>query len=249
MTETGSDGETYSRHQGGVDPAKARAFAIKHGLIPADQRGRLATKYKEAYSEHEKFGTTFKLDKLKAELKAADDAPEPATLRPASDPALQAANAVATKDPQKPELADPVTEFADAIAENNPPAAETLDDLNEAEAARHYKPLTRRSPEMEDDKKWARRTAHGCDRTDKVEKMTLVERIDAVGGGLSNRNLNILGMMIGVIPLKNGQVSHLSGSALRLQNLEMIEYAPESEHGWEITEFGRYAYKMHTIGE
>ncbi|MFV0135577.1 histone-like nucleoid-structuring protein Lsr2 [Streptomyces sp. HMX87] len=209
LTERAGNGATTNRHQGGKDPAVIRAWAVKEGLIPAGQRGRLAAKYREAYTAAQ-FHNYGPLNKLKDDLEAPGDTP--------------------------------------ALEESGEPAgdqASTPEDPREVKAREHYKPLTRRSPEMEDDKKWARRTAHGCQRTDKVEQMTLVERINAIAAGGSDRNLTILGMLAGILPLKTGKVSHLTGSAMRLQNLEMIQYAPDSEHGWKITEFGRYAHAWH----
>lgn len=215
-------GTATPRPQGGIDPATVRAWAVTHGLIPSGQRGRLATKYRDAYTAAQA-GDSGPLNQLKAALETAGDTPtphQPSTPRDAQRPAPHS-----VPDPE-PKAEDPA----------------------EREARQHYQPLTQRSPEMADDKKWARRTAHGCERTDKVEQMTLVERLNAVAGGQSDRNMTILGMLAGVIPLKGGKVSYLSGSALRLQNLEMVQYAPESEHGWEITDFGRYAHKIHSMG-
>ncbi|MEU0214031.1 Lsr2 family protein [Streptomyces sp. NPDC006265] len=230
MTEPAGAGATLSRHQGGVDPKAARAWATEHRLIAPKQRGVLGKKIKDAYSAFQR-GDTGPLNELKAEL--ATDGTTPATDKP--------------NTPQQP----PKRRALAAVPEPAPSETPTApnEDPDEVEARKHYKPLDIRSPEMADDKKWRRRTAHGCDRTDKVEQMTYAERVRAVGGGLSNRNVTILAQLAGVIEPKNGKISHLTGSALRLQNLEMIEYVPESDHGWEITDFGRYAHQFHSMGE
>ncbi|MEU1552229.1 Lsr2 family protein [Streptomyces scabiei] len=229
MTEPAGAGATLSRHQGGTDPAAARAWAISQGLIPKEQRGgRLGTKYKDAYRASLR-GDTGPLNKLKQELGNNSTTPAEKPNTPPQPPTQAAGDTKPTPDTAAPTQAH--------------------EDAYETEARKHYKPLEIRSPEMQDDKKWRRRTAHGCPRTDKVEQMTLAERVQAVGGGLSNRNTTILAQLAGIVTPKNGKVAHLTGSALRLQNLEMIRYAPDSEHGWEITDFGRYAHQFHTMGE
>lgn len=226
MTEPAGDGGTYSRHQGGVDPDKARAFTIEHGLIPAGQRGRLATKYKDAYNEFATFGTTFKLDKLKAELKADGNTAAEAQ-QPTQHQALSNPEAATT-------------------AAGDTAAQQPAEDPDEAEARKHYKPLTRRTPQMEDDGKWRRRTASGHPRDVlQVEKWTMTERINS----LSEQHMTILGQLVGLLDTKNGKVSHLKTSQGRLHSLEFIEYAPETEHGWNVTDLGRYALRMHSMGE
>lgn len=223
MTQPAGDGATSSRHQNGDDPADIRAWALKEGLtLPT--RGRLPAKVCAAYRDA-KGHNRARLEELLREQQGNPAAPAPAkSRRPLRVPE------------ETPREAEPVTG-----------SSATHQDPNEAAAAEHYRPLTQLSPDAQK-RKWERRIAHGCERTEKVEEMTLVERIEAIASGASNRNVTILGMLAGVIPLKNGKVSFLSGSCVRLENLEMIRYAPGTEHGWEITEFGRYAHQYHTVG-
>lgn len=221
------------------DTTVIRAWAVDKGLEEAGKRGRISNSIRQAYTAFQA-GDPGPLNELRA-LKRALRPHEPVKQLDHSA-AVAAATAADKKAAQKPALADPVTEFAEAMAEN-----ESTTDPDEAEAAKHYKPLTDLSPDARK-KKWANRTAHGCQRTNKVADMTLMERIHAINNGGSDRNLTTLGMLAGVIPLKNGNVSFLSGSATRLEYLEMIRYAPDSDHGWEITDFGRYAHRYHTVG-
>ncbi|WP_369042312.1 histone-like nucleoid-structuring protein Lsr2 [Streptomyces sp. Midd1] len=232
MTEPAGAGATLSRHQGGVSPDEARTWATQQGLIPKGQRGRLGTKYKDAYRAFQR-GDSGPLDKLKQELDTDGTTPAAET-QPASTP-------------QQPPKRRTLAAVADPAHTQAP--AGTEGDALEAEAGKHYTPLTpaELSPDAQN-KKWANRTAHGCLRTDKVDQMTLRERINAINNGGSDRNLTILGMLAGIIPLKNDKVSFLSASATRLENLEMIRYAPASDHGWEITDFGRYAHQVHSMG-
>ncbi|MFH9731792.1 histone-like nucleoid-structuring protein Lsr2 [Streptomyces sp. NPDC017260] len=218
---------TENRHQNGDNPADIRAWARKEGLqLPT--KGRLPKKLCAAYRAA-KFNNRGPLQEL---LNEQNDQPT-------------------TPDPAKPLQATPAPPEAPST-EPTPkgPAADPTpgnEDPNEAEAKKRYIPLTHLSPDAQK-KKWANRTAHGCERTDKVADMTLMERITAIGNGGSDRNLTILGMLAGVVPLKNGKVSYLSGSCIRLENLEMIQYAPGSDHGWEITDFGRFAHQHHSMG-
>lgn len=225
MTEPAGDGATLSRHRNGDDPADIRAWALQAGLtLPT--RGRLPAKVGAAYRA----------------AKGHNHAPLEELLR-------EQQNDTATPAPAKSRR--PLKAPKEAPHEKPAPAQDAPDnsdqDPNEAAAAQHYKPLTQLSPDALK-KKWEKRTAHGCQRTERVAEMTLVERIEAIGSGASDRNVTILGMLAGVIPLKNGKVSFLSGSSVRLENLEMIQYAPETEHGWEITDFGRYAHQYHSAG-
>ena len=199
------------------DTATITAWAIEKGLRKPGQRGRVANSIKEAYTASQA-GDDGPLNELRALKRAMEQA-----TAPVDQPAPPAADATPQPTPTDKSASTP----------------------GEDEAAKHYRPLTVHSPDVT--KNWKQRTAHGCERTMKVEEMTLAERVNAVGGGTSDRNLTILGMLAGVVPLKNGKVSHLTGSALRLQNLEMIEYDPDSPHGWTITDFGRYAHQFHSM--
>ncbi|MGW3860392.1 histone-like nucleoid-structuring protein Lsr2 [Streptomyces sp. NPDC005047] len=224
MTEPAGPGATLSRHQGGVDPKAARTWATEQGLIEPGQRGVLGARYKDAYKAFQR-GDTGPLDRLKAELATPDQTPTPrTTLRPASDPALQAAKTAENK------ATEPAHDATD-----QPPA-----DPKEAEARQHYKPLSQRDGLMADDKKWKRRTASG----EKVEDLTLVARIEL----LTDFNLKVLGGFLGIVDRKkDGKINGLQTSVGRLQNLEMIECAPGTDDGWVITDFGRYAYEVHSL--
>ncbi|WP_405668069.1 histone-like nucleoid-structuring protein Lsr2 [Streptomyces sp. NBC_00055] len=156
-------------------------------------------------------------------------------------------------DPDRhPDGDEPVKQLDHSAAENavarvearlNSEKSEPTTELDaESEARNHYQPITRGS-RVADPKKWERRTGHGCERTDKIEDWTLMERIRA----LSDQNLTILGMLAGEIELpKSGKVSYLKTSEGRLENLEFIEEDVTSRHGWSITKFGEYAYKVRT---
>ncbi|WP_435880817.1 histone-like nucleoid-structuring protein Lsr2 [Streptomyces werraensis] len=180
-----------SKHQAEQNTAAIRAWAVKEGLLPAGQRGRLAHSVRQAYT---------------------------AAHTPGSSPTRQTQPHT---DPQ------PTT---------------TADNTDEAEARRHYKPLTRRTPEMQDDAKWARRVGTGNERTEKIEDWTLTERLHS----LKDRHLTILGQLSGLLDVKNGKISGLATSERRLQNLEFIETDPSSDHGWKVTDFGRYALQWHS---
>lgn len=227
---------TSSRHQGGVSPTEARAWAVKNG-IRVPKRGRLPKDIKEAYNSHTTFGDRKPLDAILKSQKAEDSttlANQPT--KPFLDPAGMLLNIEApTLTPQ--ELPQPTQESA--------PVAHEAVSPDEAEALNHYTPLTRRNPAMADDKKWARRTGYGNSRTSKIAEWTLTERIAT----LSAQHHTILGQLAGILIPKNGTVSHLKTSATRLQNLEFIQYTPDSPHGWEITEFGRYAHQMYSGSE
>ncbi|MFJ4686541.1 Lsr2 family protein [Streptomyces sp. NPDC088789] len=232
-TTPAGDGATYSRHQGGVDPVAVRAWAKEQGLnLP--QRGRMPKKVKEAYTAH-RFGNSAKLDELKndphfvsavAATVALDTAPrEPRPRRrlnlPEEPPAVQ-----------ESEAADLPTE-----------------DSDEASAREHYMDLKKAgllSDRASAEGYWERRTAGGLERTDKVEKMTLVERIQI----LTPRNVTLLAKLVGLIrPDGPGKISYLKSSVERMENLEVIVQDPESEFGWSITDFGRHAHEVHAMGE
>ncbi|WP_443073981.1 histone-like nucleoid-structuring protein Lsr2 [Streptomyces sp. NBC_01456] len=221
VTDAGA-GATLNRHQGGVDPAAARAWATEQGLIKPGQRGRLSKDIKEAYTAFTKFGDRKLLDELLQEV----------TTAPLAE---------AVEQGDHSEAAAAVTR---ALAKDEP-KAETVDP-DEAEARKHYREITLSPRASNDPNYWARRTAGGLDRTDKVALMKLGERIDI----LTDRNLTILGKLAGIIPLDKGnKVSYLAGSETRLENLEMIEHDPKSPHGWSITDFGRYAHQARSLGE
>ncbi|MET7631833.1 histone-like nucleoid-structuring protein Lsr2 [Streptomyces sp. NPDC005499] len=209
---------------------EARACAVEHRPIPEEDDGRLAAQYIEANRAFQA-GDHGPLNKFLAiphqsEEGDADwnpDGDEPVKQLDHSAAEDAAARVEASlNDGEKPE---PTTEL-DA----------------ESEALNHYQPITR-SARMADPKKWERRTGHGCERTDKIGDWTLVERIDA----LTDQNLTILGMLTGEIELpKSGNVTRLKISEGRLENLEFIQEDATSRHGWAITDFGRYAYKVRT---
>ncbi|MFJ4739151.1 Lsr2 family protein [Streptomyces sp. NPDC088775] len=208
---------------------EARAWAVEHGLIPAGQRGRLAAKYIEAHRAF-KDGNRDPLSKLLAIPHQSEEGD--ADWNPSgNEPVKQLDHAAAE------------SAAARALAKmDSEPSEPAGDDPAEAAAHEHYKPITR-SARVADQKKWDRRTGYGCDRTAKIGDWTLTERIDA----LSAQNLRILGMLAGEIGLaKGGKVSHLTTSDVRLENLEVIEEDLTSPHGWAITDFGRYAYKVRT---
>ncbi|MEV6309914.1 Lsr2 family protein [Streptomyces sp. NPDC051840] len=214
------------QHQGDTDPAAVRAWAREQSLlVPA--RGRVPAKTKAAYTAHTSSGDTTLLDELIKEQGGRLDAPIPYQAEE-GDPGWEPGD-----EPHEQTDSTP----ADDAGETAPPA-----DSAEAEATKHYRPI-KRSARMTDDAKWQRRTGYGCERTDKIADWTFLERIEA----LSDQNLRILGMLAGEVELgKGGKVGHLKTSDARLENLEMIEADGDSVHGWSITEFGRYAYKVRT---
>ncbi|WNI17691.1 histone-like nucleoid-structuring protein Lsr2 [Actinacidiphila sp. ITFR-21] len=226
METDAGPGATLSRHQNGVDPAEARAWAISHGLIPENQRGVLAKKYKDAYSAFQRGdgGPLNELLRIPHQSEEGDKDWDPDGDTPVKQLDHSKAVNAATRSETK--------------------AAETAGetDAAEAEARRHYRPITP-SARMADPKKWQRRTGYGNTRTDKIAEWTLTERIAA----LSDQNLGILGQLAGVLPLARGnKVSYLKTSDTRLENMEFIEQDPNSPHGWTITPFGRHAYAVRT---
>ncbi|MGW1180228.1 histone-like nucleoid-structuring protein Lsr2 [Streptomyces drozdowiczii] len=242
-----SSGATYSRHQGGVDPKAARAWAIKQSLL-VPPRGRLPKEIKDAFSAFTKFGDRAPLDKLvKAQggrldapipLQDEEDpgAPEFAVSQPVVREAVRAAEEKAAQAPRRP--------MSVTRAGRGEEPAGTEDDTSAEEAARnHYEPLTvhdRITGSLDESASWKNRTADGNDRVLKVAQWTLVERIEA----LKPFNLRVLGDLIADRRNKEGNVSGLKTSAARLQNLEMIEHAPGTKDGWRLTKFGRYAYEV-----
>ncbi|MGW3273597.1 histone-like nucleoid-structuring protein Lsr2 [Streptomyces kronopolitis] len=229
MTTDAGDGATFSRHQGGTDPAEARAWAIKHGLIPEGQRGRLSAKYKDAFRAFER-GDRGPLDKL-LEIPHQSEEGDPDWNPDGNEP----------KQSDRSKVSAPVN----AVEEEETRESEAADeDPAEAEALMHYQPITR-SARMADDNKWERRTGYGNPRTEKIAEWKLTERIAA----LSTQHLGILGMLAGAIPLAKGdKVSYLKTSDVRLENMEFIQEDKNSPHGWGITDFGRHAYKVRTSG-
>lgn len=237
-TQSVDDGATYSRHQGGVNPAAVRAWAEEQGLrLP--KRGRVPKAVKEAYTDH-RFGNPGKLNELKKD-------PSYAPGNPVAVTALPAASLVAEQTDPRPRrklsLREPVA------AEKENAASQPSEDTDEASAREHYTDLKEAgllSDRAAAEGYWERRTAGGLERTDKVEKMTLVERIQI----LTPRNVTLLAKLAGLInPDGPGKISYLKSSVERLENLEVIVQDPESEFGWSITDFGRYAHELHSMGE
>ncbi|MEV7902089.1 histone-like nucleoid-structuring protein Lsr2 [Streptomyces anulatus] len=248
MTTPAGGGATLSRHQSGIDPAKARSWARRHGLhVP--ERGRLPAEIRDAYSVHDKFGDRTRLDAL-LQKQRDDHAPAPQPAAPDAAAPEDTAGmllAVAALTPASPE-----SPTVDAAPDGQSPTAEAAPegaDDDEATARKHYldlKKAGRLSSRASAPGYWERRTAGGLEHTDKVEKMTLTERISI----LSPRNLDLLGKLAGILNLdKGGKVSYLAGSVQRLENLEVIVEDSASPHGWSITDFGRYAHKVHSMGE
>ncbi|MEV8601878.1 Lsr2 family protein [Streptomyces griseoviridis] len=226
-----SDGATYSRHQGGVDPAAVRAWAKEQNLkLP--ERGRVPKAVKEAYTGF-KFGNPAKLNELRQDPRYA-----PMVAAPASLPTQQ------TEPRPRRRLSLP-----DTAAVEEPAVSPPAEDPNEASAREHYTDLKkagRLSDRASATGYWERRTAGGLDRTDKVEEMTLVERIQI----LTPRNVTLLAKLAGLIAADGpGKISYLKSSVERLENLEVIVQDTESEFGWSITDFGRYAHELHSMGE
>lgn len=117
-------------------------------------------------------------------------------------------------------------------------------DPKEVEALQHYEPLTVHSKiagDLSASEAWANRTASG----QRVADLSLVDRIELLTG----LNLKVLGGFMLGTRNKDGNISHLATCARRLENLEMVRYSPNTGDGWEITEFGRYAYEMRSLGE
>lgn len=206
-----------TRHQSGTTPTDITTWAIEKGLREPGKRGRVSNTIKEAYAAS-RAGDDGPLNELRALLRAVGRSTEP--VEQLDHSAAHAAVAA-----------------AEAKSATSAPA-----DSAEEEARKHYRAIIR-SARVANDKTWMNRVASGCPRVDKVEQMTLVERINA----LTDKNVTMLGQLAGIVPLKNGKVSHLSGSAARLENLEVIEEDKNNPLGWVITEFGRYAHEMRSL--
>ncbi|ARZ66929.1 hypothetical protein SMD11_1268 [Streptomyces albireticuli] len=126
--------------------------------------------------------------------------------------------------------------YRQAIGEATPVTPATISDsdviVSEEEAAKHYEALP--VPEGRE-KNWHKREGSGCERTARIEEMTLLERVHT----LTEFNLNVLGQMTGARPTgKGGKVKGLGTSGPRLRNFEFID------DNDEITPFGRYAYAV-----
>ncbi|MFC4498451.1 MULTISPECIES: histone-like nucleoid-structuring protein Lsr2 [Streptomyces] len=226
------DGATYSRHQGGVDPAAVRAWAKQQGL-KMPERGRVPKEVKEAYTSY-KFGNPAKLNELKNDPRYA---------------AIVASTAFLDTAPTEPRPRRRLSLPGPAAVEESDAVSPPTEDSDEASAREHYTDLKEAgllSDRASAKGYWERRTAGGLDRTDKVEKMTLVERIQI----LNPRNVTLLAKLAGLIAADGpGKISYLKSSVERLENLEVIVQDPESEFGWAITDFGRYAHELHSMGE
>jgi hypothetical protein len=236
MTEPAGRGATLNRHQGGIDPKATRAWARQQGLdVPP--RGRIPKKIKDAYRSFDKFGDRSRLDALLNEQEGRLDPGTPEFAVPQSDvqEALKAAREKAAEAPRRP-LSATRTEDATPTQE---PAGEEEADPAEKEAREHYVPNTQHSnldEGFEDSRAWKGRTASGH----KVEQLSLVERIEL----LTPFNLAVLGRMAAGTRNKDGNISGLATSDIRLENLEMIQAAPGTRDGWCLTKLGEYAYKV-----
>ncbi|WP_443057840.1 histone-like nucleoid-structuring protein Lsr2 [Streptomyces sp. KLMMK] len=103
---------------------------------------------------------------------------------------------------------------------------------SEEEAAKHYQALP--VPEGRESN-WHKREGSGCERTARIEDMTLLERVHCLTGF----NLKVLGQLTGDLPTgKDGKVKGLGTSGARLRNFEFID------DNDEVTAFGRYAYAV-----
>lgn len=214
------------------DTAAIREWAVDKKLLEPGKRGRISNSIKQAYTAS-LAGDDGPLNELRAIVRAFGPA----------EPVKQLDHSAATAAVTAAEAKAPTKPRADAddasTDEENP---------EEAEARRHYTPLTVHDTiegDLADSKTWKNRSASGIERTTKVEQWTLVERIEALNDG----NLAILGAFLGVSGKRKGDgtISGLKTSAGRLQNLEMIRYAPDTADGWEITDFGRYAHKVRSM--
>ncbi|MGK5627016.1 histone-like nucleoid-structuring protein Lsr2 [Streptomyces sp. URMC 123] len=103
---------------------------------------------------------------------------------------------------------------------------------SEEEAAKHYRALPVPGGR---EKNWGKREGSGCERTARIEDMTLLERVHC----LTDFNLTVLGQLSGDLPTgKDGKIKGLGTSGGRLRNFEFIDANDE------ITAFGRYAYAV-----
>lgn len=217
LTEPAGDSATPTRNQSSADSTDITAWAIDRGLREPGKRGRVSNSIKEAYTASQA-GDDGPLNELRALLRAVGRSTEPV------------------------EQLDHSAAHAAVAAAEAKQATDSTTDPAEVEARQHYRAITR-SARAASEKTWKNRTASGCSRVTKVEQMTLVERIDA----LTDKNVTMLGQLAGIVPRKNGKVSQLSGSAARLENLEVIEEDKKNPDGWVITDFGRYAHKMRSL--
>ncbi|WP_337961683.1 histone-like nucleoid-structuring protein Lsr2 [Streptomyces sp. MMBL 11-1] len=257
METPAGGGATSSRHQGGINPAEVRAWAREHD-VPVPKRGRLPKDVKDAYSVHTKFGDRTQLDALlrrqstDTEALTPDPTPQPPTPSTQTEATegmlLNFAPPAPAENTDKP-TSESTAPQQDAKQQPAEPDTNTPDDPEEAEARKHYRNLKEAgllSARASADGYWERRTAGGLERTDKVESMTLAERISI----LTERNVTLLGKLAGILNLdKGGKISYLAGSIQRMENLEVIVEDRTSPHGWAITDFGRYAHSVHSLGE
>lgn len=253
MQTPAGGGATSSRHQGGIDPAKVRAWAREHN-VPVPKRGRVPKDIKDAYKTHTNFGDRTRLDALLGKQPTGAVTPVPDTRTEATEGMLLNLDLPAPVDnADEPNPTEPASENTapQGDIEQQPAEANnsTFEDPKEAEARRHYRNLKQDgvlSARASADGYWERRTAGGLERTDRVENMTLAERINI----LTPRNITLLGKLAGILDLdKGGKISYLAGSIQRMENLEVIVEDPTSPHGWAITQFGRYAHSVHSLGE
>ncbi|MGW1261271.1 histone-like nucleoid-structuring protein Lsr2 [Streptomyces drozdowiczii] len=249
VTPADAGGAKLNRHQGGVDPKAARAWAVEQSLsLPP--RGRLPKAVKDAYRMFTTFGDRTALDKLLKEQGGRLDAPIPhqdeedpgapefAVPQSVVREAVKQAEQRAASAPRRPLAAPRAVSTEELPAEQVEGAVGDAASAEEAAQA-HYEPITKHdklSGDLAKSKTWQNRMAGES----KVEKMTLVERIEA----LTDFNVRIMRDLVNDTRNQKGGISGLSVSAARLQNLEMIEHAPGTKDGWRLTKFGRYAYEV-----
>ncbi|MFB7782078.1 Lsr2 family protein [Streptomyces vinaceus] len=99
----------------------------------------------------------------------------------------------------------------------------------------HYVPIT--VPEYAR-ASWEKRTAYGCERTQKVRDWTLAERLEA----LTPNNIKLLGQYLGELPTSSGRPPKLGNTETRFRNLEILDF------DGDVTAFGRYAYEIRSAG-
>ncbi|MFE5853152.1 Lsr2 family protein [Streptomyces sp. NPDC056500] len=202
------------RRKSGTGSARARAWAIEHGLIAAEQRGVLNKKYRDAYDAFVK-GDRRPFSELLAIPPQKEE----------GDPGW---------DPEGDDTPTPA-EGPTALPDAQGTAAEA-----EVEARKHYRAITR-SLRMSDPAKWARRTGYGVAGKEKIEDWSLTERIESLSDQ-HLKILGTLAGDFPLS--KAGTVSYLKTSEHRLENLEFIEMDLASPHGWVITGFGQYAFNV-----
>lgn len=215
------------------DTAAIREWAVDKKLLEPGKRGRISNSIKQAYTAS-LAGDDGPLNELLAIVRAFGPAKPVKQLdHSAATAAVTAAEAKGQSKPQ---------------AETDDASPDTDENPEEAEARRHYTPLNVHNTiegDLAVSKTWQNRSVSGNERTDKVEQWTLVERIEALNEG----NLRVLGAFLGVSGKRkaDGTISGLKTNVGRLQNLEMLRYAPDTADGWEITDFGRYAHKVRSM--